>query len=131
MKHLLFFLLSVFFIQQAGAQNAISNVEVNPKIYDFYPESKVSIILKEEPKTILYWNAILESGFDISDAPTSKGKETASFSEIIIEDLNNVNILKMGIFPNKAFQYFRIKNTNKLLVVKPEALIKKQMSTKK
>jgi len=124
MKHILF-LLFIIGSFSVFSQNSSKNIIADSRIYDFYPTSKIEIVLKEEPSQIEYWNAIYKNGYEILDEK-DVDVDIANLSEIEIVDFEKFNILKENIFPLNKVQYFKIKNTNKVLFVKTENTIKKQ-----
>ena len=67
-------------------------------------------------KTIEY---CLDHGYYFVDIPQSKDINERISGEVIINDLNNFNLLLLDItFLENDYQYFKIKNIDKLLVVK-------------
>ena len=128
MKNLLLFALFFIAASMVSAQNVESGLTADQRIYDFYPSSKIDILLKDEPQTIIMWNAILKNGIEIIEITTDK---KVIIREVEIEDIENINILAIGLYPLKEkVQYFKIKNTTKLLMIKSEALIKRQNNLK-
>lgn len=104
-----------------------TTLTANEKIYEWYPASKIEILLATEPQTIVYWNAIYDYGFKIIE-PT-KNIDATTLKEVEIKDLENVNILALNIIPNDKPQYFRIKGSDKILLLRPENFIKNKIKT--
>ncbi len=93
MKNLLLFALFFIAASMVSAQNVESGLTADQRIYDFYPSSKIDILLKDEPQTIIMWNAILKNGIEIIEITTDK---KVIIREVEIEDIENINILAIG-----------------------------------
>lgn len=124
MKNLLLLVLMTFGFMFSNAQSVSTEIVVNPLIFDYYPESKIEYLLKEEPEVLVYWNAIYDFGYEVKTISKSESVKAESYPEVEVENLKKVNILKMNLYPKKEeTQVFRIKNTNKLLILKSEKAI--------
>ncbi|MFT4644851.1 MAG: hypothetical protein ACI8ZX_001258 [Planctomycetota bacterium] len=132
MKHLLLFALMSFGIINASAQKALKKIVVNPLIFEFYPATKVEIMLSDNPQEIVFWNAIYDFGYEIKDVIKSQKDLVNKYQEIEIENFDKVNVLGMNLFPMKGKnQYFKIKDTNKILTLFSEEVIRQQLTKEK
>lgn len=127
MKHLLLILFSAFTCFTVFAQETKSKLVVDPRIYEFYPASKVKTLLETEPEMIVFWNAIYKYGYQIVSSNKIKNKNLSEFPEVIIEDMENINVMALNIYPNKEIQYFRIKGSEKILLLETEQKIKNKI----
>lgn len=132
MKHLLLLTLMTLGFMYSNAQSVSNEIVANPLIFEFYPKTKVEIMLKESPQEILFWNAIYEYGYEVKSIADSEKNLAEKYKEIEIKDIENVNILGLNLFPKKGIiQYFKIKGTDKVLILKSEESIRKQLSKEK
>ncbi len=127
MKHLLLLVLMSFGFMFSNAQS--NEIFVNPLIFEFYPETKVEIMLKENLEEIIFWNAIYDFGYEIKSISKSEKELVKNYQEVEIKDFNKINILGMNLFPMKGKnQSFKIKDTNKLLTLFSEEIIRKRLT---
>ena len=70
----------------------------------------------------------LDHGFYFVDVPSSKNINDRISGEVTITDINNFNFLMLGInFLENDYQYYKVKNLDKLLVVKSSAHINEEI----
>jgi hypothetical protein len=92
----------------------------------------VEIMLSDNPQEIVFWNAIYDFGYEIKDVIKSQKDLVNKYQEIEIENFDKVNVLGMNLFPMKGKnQYFKIKDTNKILTLFSEEVIRQQLTKEK
>ena len=93
--------------------------EFDKRLLDKFSQSELSEMKINSPdrfKTIEY---CLDHGYYFVDIPDSKDINERISGEVIIDDINNFNLLLLDItFLENDYQYFKIKNMDKLLVIK-------------
>ena len=92
-----------------------------------YSEDRVHELLEKQPATIEYWTYYLDHSYTIVDG--SEGKTIKTDEEVKIRDLENFNILDLGIhMDGKRPKAYRIKGMNQYLVLKASDQFSKEFS---
>lgn len=120
MKHLL--ILSGFLLA-IGTANA---QEADQRLLKSYSQEEIDALRSEDPKNILMLNYALENACYLSAIPD--GKDFGQLQEISISDLTKLpDFAILGLKIEKSNQYFKVKGTNQLLVVKSEWVLNYEM----
>ncbi|MGB6034981.1 MAG: hypothetical protein WBG42_01850 [Cryomorphaceae bacterium] len=90
--------------------------QFDERLLEKFSEEKIQELSTDHPKVLDYWTFYLDNSFEIIDVPFEK--DFSESPEIKIKDLEDFNILELDInMLSKASQEFRIKNTDKLLIL--------------
>jgi len=121
MKKIIILTFSFFVFLSTNAQTNVENLKADQRIYDFYPKSKIEYLLANDQSDIIYMNTVLNEAYKIKEVSEAEMVRYADYKELEIKNLKNINTLAMGIYPLKGeSQIFRIKNTNKILMIMSE-----------
>lgn len=96
--------------------------KIDKRLYDVFDATHLKNLQQKTPFNIHYYNFFLDNSYQIVSLAKDKSIDTKS---IMIPDLNNINILKLQkqYALKRAYDrptYYKITNTNKLLVFLPE-----------
>jgi len=80
-----------------------------------FSEDRIQELQKEQPQIIDYYTYYLDHSYQITDRETS-GKDFQTDQEVKIKDLNDFNILELGLTMDRsASKIYKIKGTEKYL----------------
>jgi hypothetical protein len=81
-----------------------------------YNDAQIVALQESNPEVIEFWEYFLDHGYEIKDIPS--GKENGLTEEVAIKNVDNINILALGVgSPGAYIKYFKIKGMNKMLVL--------------
>ena len=126
MKNLVLALTLVLFSFGAFSQ---SN-DIDKRLLAKYTIEELSEIKVENPEQFKYLNYCLDKAWYITSLPKEKAKKgDGRVGSISIKDINNINIYELNIEIIKDdYQFFAIEGTDKMLVIKSEDHIKKELN---
>lgn len=125
MKRILVVLLSVMF---SGSMLFGQNAEFDSRLLVKYTTEELHKINSENPAEIDYLTFCIEDAFYFGDAPESKNKPEEIDGEINIVDMERVNFYDLDIkIIKNNYQYFKITNTKRLLIVRSRDQILNKM----
>lgn len=109
-------------------------VSIDKRLYDVFEKNYLERLQVNNSFLIQYYNFYLDHSYKIIDVPEGKGSR--DFKEVKIKQLKNlkkVNILKIQqnqglVRDQNSYLYYRIKKTNKLLVLLPEKEFAKMLN---
>jgi len=126
-------LLSIIFVLFAYSVNAQSKGFDQRLLSKFAKDELVEMEVKN-PLAYAYWNFYVANAFQLMDLPVDKIDSHEIKGIVKIPDMNNINIFDLHYLPlEKDYKYYRIEDSNKLLVIISEEQIKEKFvaSTKK
>ncbi|MEM9050440.1 MAG: hypothetical protein AAGC47_00175 [Bacteroidota bacterium] len=97
-----------------------------------YSKERLTKLIEKQPATIEYWTYYLDNSYTIVDG-NATGKAILADEEVKIKNIEDFNILKLGIFMDGyATKYYSISGTNKYLALKStDQFVKEFSRTKK
>jgi hypothetical protein len=108
---LISFLLFTFF-------SVAQNNNFDKRLLSKFSEDELNQMQRKSPNTYAYWNFYAANAFQIMDLPNEKTNAHEIKGTVRIDDINDVNILALHYVPlPKDYQYYRIEDTKKLLVI--------------
>ena len=91
-----------------------------------YSEQELMEMEKNNPEQLNYLNKVARYGWNIMDLPEEKANAHEIRGTVTIKDMKKVNLFELGFMPEpKNYQYYKINNTKKMLVVLSEEMIRK------
>lgn len=125
MKKIFLLLISIFLSDISNAQGKSFDARLLSK----FSEIELIQMEKNNSETLKYWNFFAANAFQIIALPSQKSNAHEIRGQVKIIDLNNVNIFDMKLYPlPKDYQYYRIEESNKLLVIFSEEQLKTKYS---
>lgn len=121
---------NVFFIASIFLLSLTFNLKSQTNNYDTRLLSKFSdkelVEMKtNSPETFNYWNFYVANAYQIMDLVAEKAGAHEIKGTLKIVDTKNINVFELNKLPlAKDYQYYKIENTNKLLVIISEEQIK-------
>ena len=103
--------------------------KVDQRLEKKYSKNEITQIIKDDPGHYHFLVYALDNACYTIDQP--KGKDLSEFTEISLDIKSPLNFLDLGLEIKDQNQYFIIKGTNKLLVVKSNWVINHELKTKK
>lgn len=101
------------------AQSETTTPTIDERLYEVFEVDFLERLQAQSPSQLQYYNFFLDNAYQIE---TLKAGKTSTYKEVIIDDLENVNILKIikdqqlkRDYNNRTF--YKIADTNKLLVL--------------
>ncbi len=118
-------LLLIATIAMLGLSIHAQNSSDSKKLLKKFSASEISSM---DTETLKFNTHCINNAFTIEDLPTSKSNDSEISGTIVLNDLQNVNFFDLNIdLLDEKYQYFKIANTGKLLVVKPASIIKNEI----
>lgn len=116
-------LLVIPTIVMAQAQPVERIVSIDDRLYDVFERDYLERLQVVNPFLLQYYTFFLDHSYKIVDMP--EGKDYSDLKEVTIKRIKKLNILKLQkeeqlVRNADAYVYYRIKKTNKLLVLLPE-----------
>ena len=103
--------------------------KVDQRLEKKYSKNEITQIIKDDPGHYHFLVYALDNACYTIDQP--KGKDLSEFPEISLDVKSPLNFLDLGLEIKDQNQYFIIKGTNKLLVVKSNWVINHELKSKK
>ena len=122
-KLIILFLFFTFFSKISFSQM------VDKRLEKKYSNKEINQIIKDDPGHYHFLVYALDNACYTIDQP--KGKDLTEFTEISLDLKCPLNFLDLGLEIKDQNQYFIIKGTNKLLVVKSNWVLNHELKTKK
>ncbi len=122
-KLIILFLFFTFFSKISFSQM------VDKRLEKKYSNKEINQIIKDDPGHYHFLVYALDNACYTIDQP--KGKDLTEFTEISLDLKSPLNFLDLGLEIKDQNQYFIIKGTNKLLVVKSNWVLNHELKTKK
>lgn len=122
-KLIILFLFFTFFSKISFSQM------VDKRLEKKYSNKEINQIIKDDPGHYHFLLYALDNACYTIDQP--KGKDLTEFTEISLDLKSPLNFLDLGLEIKDQNQYFIIKGTNKLLVVKSNWVLNHELKTKK
>ena len=122
-KLVLLFLFFTFFSKISFSQM------VDQRLEKKYSNKEINQMIKDDPGHYHFLEYAIDNACYTIDQP--KGKELSEFTEISLDIKSPLNFLDLGLEIKDQNQYFIIKGTNKLLVVKSNWVLNHELKTKK
>jgi hypothetical protein len=131
----LLFLGALIFSGPLSAQNIVAP---NSLVKEAIPESEIVAITAADPYGMLYYNYLTEQGWFLMDIPTEKSMDAESYPFLFKIDRNTktvlpekfadvnisgFNLLNYDYKISTSRNYYRIVNSNQLLVIKSHSEI--------
>lgn len=89
-----------------------------------FTEAEIS---EMDAETLAFNTFCIENAFEVMPFPTEKEGDAAINGARNIADLDNINFFELNItLKEDQYQYFRLLGTDKMLMIKPISLIKKE-----
>jgi len=120
-KLILLFLFFTFFSSISFSQM------VDQRLEKKYSKKEINQMIKDDPGQYQFLVYALDNACYTIDQP----KDLSEFTEISLDLKRPLNFLDFGLEIKDQNQYFIIKGTNKLLVVKSNWVINHELKTKK
>lgn len=102
---------------------------VDQRLEKKYSKKEINQMIKDDSGQYQFLVYALDNACYTIDQP--KGKDLSEFTEISLDVKSPLNFLDLGLEIKDQNQYFIIKGTNKLLVVKSNWVINHELKTKK
>ncbi len=102
---------------------------VDQRLEKKYSKKEINQMIKDDPGHYHFLVYALDNACYTIDQP--KGKDLSEFTEISLDLKSPLNFLDFGLEIKDQNQYFIIKGTNKLLVVKSNWVINHELKSKK
>ena len=122
-KSIFLFLFFTFFSNISFSQM------VDQRLEKKYSKKEINQIIQDDPRQYQFLVYALDNACYTIDPP--KGKDLSEFTEISLDLKSPLNFLYLGLEIKDQNQYFIIKGTNKLLVVKSNWVLNHELKTKK
>lgn len=97
--------------------------EIDNRLLVKYKKSEIKKMMSENPSEYQFQINALNRGMFISDIPTEKGKDIVFDGEIKINLEKEHTYLSLGKEILDRYQYFKIKGTNKMVVIQPRIFL--------
>ena len=125
MKKILIVLISVMF---SGSMLFGQNTEFDSRLLVKYSVEELNKIEKENPSEIKFLLHCIESAQYITPFPEGKESAVEIIGEVEIRDINSINFFELGVeLIQDNYQYFTIKASDMLLVIKSKDHILKTL----
>ena len=116
-KIIMFLLISVTFY-------GYSQENHDKRLLERYSNEELSGMQSDNPQEYEIILHALEVGISIGDIPTAKGKNIIYDGEIDKDPNLEHTYISLGLeLKNNAYQYYKFKGTNKMVIVRPKNLI--------
>jgi len=116
MKKVLIILISIMF---SGSMLFGQNTEFDSRLLVKYSVEELNNIEKENPSEIRFLLHCIESAQYITPFPEGKEGAVEIIGEMEIRDINNINFFELNVeLIQDNYQYYTIKDSNMLLVIK-------------
>jgi hypothetical protein len=103
--------------------------EFDQRLLDKFSIQELDEMKNNAPDQFNSINYVLDNGYYFVDVPKSKDIKARLAGEVVIADINNFNFLLLNInFLDNDYQYFKVKNFDKLLVVKSNNHIQEELT---
>lgn len=110
----------------------INTISIDERLYDVFEEDFLERMQSETPAMLEYYNFFLNHAYEIE---TLQADKESNYNEVQIDNLTTINILK--IIKEQSLQrdysqqsIYKIKNTDKLLVLISEKELVKKFNEK-
>ena len=125
MKKVLIILISIMF---SGSMLFGQNTEFDSRLLVKYSVEELNNIEKENPSEISFLLHCIESAQYITPFPEGKEGAVEIIGEMEIRDINNINFFELNVeLIQDNYQYYTIKDSNMLLVIKSKDHILKTL----
>jgi hypothetical protein len=125
MKKVLIILISIMF---SGSMLFGQNTEFDSRLLVKYSVEELNKIEKENPSEIRFLLHCIESAQYITPFPEGKEGAVEIIGEMEIRDINNINFFELNVeLIQDNYQYYTIKDSNMLLVIKSKDHILKTL----
>ena len=124
MKKKIILLFSLFLVSQIGFSQ---EKEINPQLLKVYSENELNQIVQESPEKYDLLVYAIDHAIYTADFPTEKKDNISKEIEV---PLGDYTYLDLGIKIENLNQFYRIKGTNKILVVKSFYVLNNEIITK-
>ena len=119
-----FFIATLFLLSITYTVNSQTN-NYDTRLLSKFSDKELSEMKVNAPATLNYWNFYVANAYQIMDLAAEKALSHEIKGTLKIVDLNNINVFELNKLPlAKDYQYYKIENTNKLLVIISEEQIK-------
>ena len=118
MKSILFlgvFLLSI---------SAFSQADYDKRLLAKFSEEKILKLQEEKPQVLNYFTYYLDNGYKLVDP--KPGKDYSQYPELKLKKSGEINLFELDIeHPLNTNGYYRVKNSNKILLLIPRSTLTK------
>jgi hypothetical protein len=97
--------------------------EIDSRLLVKYKKSEIKKMMAENPSEYQFQLNALNRGMFISEIPSEKGKDIVFDGEIKLNLEKEHNYLSLGKQIIDSYQYFKIKGTNKMVVIQPRIFL--------
>jgi hypothetical protein len=97
--------------------------EIDSRLQLKYKKSEIKKMMTENPTEYQFELNALDRGMFISEIPTEKGKDIVFDGEIKLNLDKEHTYLSLGKEIIDRYQYFKIKGTNKMVVIQPRIFL--------
>lgn len=115
-------LLLAFFLLFSIGSNLIAQ-EIDSRLLVKYNKSELKKMKSENPSEYQFQVNALDRGMFICDIPTEKGKDVVFDGELKLDLEKQHTYLSLGKEILDRYQYFKIKGTNKMVVIQPRIFL--------
>ena len=125
MKKVLVILISIMF---SGSMLFGQNTEFDSRLLVKYSVEELNNIEKENPSEISFLLHCIESAHYITPFPEGKEDAVEIIGEMEVRDINDINFFELNVeLIQDNYQYYTIKDSNMLLVIKSKDHILKTL----
>ncbi len=121
--------LSLLFLFFTLFSNGFFAQKMDHRLEKKYSKIEINQMMKDDPTHYNLLVYALDNACYIIDQP--QDKSVSEFPSISIDDSKQLNFLSLGLEIKDQNQYFQIKGTNKLLVVKSRWVLNHEINSKK
>jgi hypothetical protein len=119
-----FFIATIFLLSIAYTVNAQTN-NYDTRLLSKFSDKELVEMKTNAPETFNYWNFYVANAYQIMDLAAEKAVTHEIKGTMAITDVKNINVFELKKLPlAKDYQYYKIENTNQLLVIISEEQIK-------
>jgi hypothetical protein len=97
--------------------------EIDSRLLVKYKKSEIKKMMTENPTEYQFQVNALDRGMFISEIPAEKGKDIVFDGEIKLNLEKEHTYLSLGKEIIDRYQYFKIKGTNKMVVIQPRIFL--------
>lgn len=97
--------------------------EIDSRLLVKYKKSEIKKMMAENPSEYQFELNALNRGMFISEIPSEKGKDIVFDGEIKLNLDKEHTYLSLGKTITDRYQYFKIKGTNKMVVIQPRIFL--------
>ena len=97
--------------------------EIDSRLLVKYKKSEIKKMMTENPTEYQFQLNALDRGMFISEIPAEKGKDIVFDGEIKLNLEKKHTYLSLGKEIIDRYQYFKIKGTNKMVVIQPRIFL--------